>query len=313
MGQTKNQESDVIAREKEIYKVTVVGSIGNMLLLLFKFIAGFVGNSSAMIADAVHSLSDFITDIIVLVFVRISNKPQDKTHDYGHGKYETLATAIIGAVLFFVGLGIMWNAGSSIWTVIKGGSLESPGVVALVAALVSIVVKEILYRYTVACGKRCESKAVVANAWHHRSDALSSIGTAIGIGGAIILGEKWRVLDPIAAFVVSIFIIKVSVELLVPCLDELLEKSLPEDTEKEIEDIILSFPGVSQPHNLRTRRIGNSCSIEVHIRMDGDMTVSSSHAITVAIEKKLKEMLGQHIYVSIHVEPARPDSQEESK
>ena len=284
-----------------------------MLLLLFKFIAGFVGNSSAMIADAVHSLSDFITDIIVLVFVRISNKPQDKTHDYGHGKYETLATAIIGAVLFFVGLGIMWNAGSSIWTVIKGGSLESPGVVALVAALVSIVVKEILYRYTVACGKRCESKAVVANAWHHRSDALSSIGTAIGIGGAIILGEKWRVLDPIAAFVVSIFIIKVSVELLVPCLDELLEKSLPEDTEKEIEDIILSFPGVSQPHNLRTRRIGNSCSIEVHIRMDGDMTVSSSHAITVAIEKKLKEMLGQHIYVSIHVEPARPDSQEESK
>lgn len=308
MGQTKNQEPDVIAREKEIYKVTVVGSIGNMLLLLFKFIAGFVGNSSAMIADAVHSLSDFITDIIVLVFVKISNKPQDKTHDYGHGKYETLATAIIGAVLFFVGLGIMWNAGSSIWTVIKGGSLESPGVVALVAALVSIVVKEILYRYTVACGKRCESKAVVANAWHHRSDALSSIGTAIGIGGAIILGEKWRVLDPIAAFVVSIFIIKVSVELLVPCLDELLEKSLPEDTEKEIEDIILSFPGVSQPHNLRTRRIGNSCSIEVHIRMDGDMTVSSSHAITVAIEKKLKEMLGQHIYVNIHVEPARPDS-----
>lgn len=313
MRQTKNQESDVIAREKEIYKVTVVGSIGNMLLLLFKFIAGFVGNSSAMIADAVHSLSDFITDIIVLVFVRISNKPQDKTHDYGHGKYETLATAIIGAVLFFVGLGIMWNAGSSIWTVIKGGSLESPGVVALVAALVSIVVKEILYRYTVACGKRCESKAVVANAWHHRSDALSSIGTAIGIGGAIILGDKWRVLDPIAAFVVSIFIIKVSVELLVPCLDELLEKSLPEDTEKEIEDIILSFPGVSQPHNLRTRRIGNSCAIEVHIRMDGDMTVSSSHAITVAIEKKLKEMLGQHIYVNIHVEPARPGSQEESK
>lgn len=295
------------SREREIYKVTVTGSIGNMLLLLFKFIAGFIGNSSAMIADAVHSLSDFVTDIIVIVFVRISNKPQDKSHDYGHGKYETLATAIIGAVLFFVGLGIMWKSGSSIWSVIKGEQLESPGIVALVAALVSIVVKEILYRYTAACGKKYDSQAVIANAWHHRSDAMSSIGTAVGIGGAILLGEKWRVLDPIAALIVSVFIIKVSVELLVPCLEELLEKSLPEETEKEIEDILLSFPGVSHPHNLRTRRIGNTSSIEVHIRMDGNMTVSSSHAITASMERKLKEILGPGTYVNIHVEPTKED------
>ena len=250
-------ESEKSSREKGIYKVTIVGSIVNFLLLVFKFFAGIAGHSAAMLADAVHSLSDFITDIVVIVFVRIAGKPEDKGHDYGHGKYETLATAIIGLLLLCVGFGIFWNGASSIYTFLRGGQLESPGVVALVAALVSIVSKEILYQYTVIQGKKLNSQAVIANAWHHRSDALSSIGTAIGIGGAILLGDHWRVLDPVAAVVVSFFIMKVSVRLLIPCVDELLEKSLPEDVEKEIEQTVLSFPGVSQPHHLRTRRIGN--------------------------------------------------------
>lgn len=241
-------ESEKSSREKGIYKVTIVGSIVNFLLLVFKFFAGIAGHSAAMLADAVHSLSDFITDIVVIVFVRIAGKPEDKGHDYGHGKYETLATAIIGLLLLCVGFGIFWNGASSIYTFLQGGQLESPGVVALVAALVSIVSKEILYQYTVIQGKKLNSQAVVANAWHHRSDALSSIGTAIGIGGAILLGDHWRVLDPIAAVVVSFFIMKVSVQLLIPCVDELLEKSLPDDVEKEIEQTVLSFPGVSQPH-----------------------------------------------------------------
>lgn len=298
-------ESEKSSREKGIYKVTIVGSIVNFLLLVFKFFAGIAGHSAAMLADAVHSLSDFITDIVVIVFVRIARKPEDKGHDYGHGKYETLATAIIGLLLLCVGFGIFWNGTSSIYTFLQGGQLESPGVVALVAALVSIVSKEILYQYTVIQGKKLNSQAVVANAWHHRSDALSSIGTAIGIGGAILLGDHWRVLDPIAAVVVSFFIMKVSVQLLIPCVDELLEKSLPDDVEKEIEQTVLSFPGVSQPHHLRTRRIGSYYAIEIHVRMDGKITLEEAHGTATAIENKLKEMFGKGTHVGIHVEPTK--------
>ena len=298
-------ESEKSSREKGIYKVTIVGSIVNFLLLVFKFFAGIAGHSAAMLADAVHSLSDFITDIVVIVFVRIAGKPEDKGHDYGHGKYEPLATAIIGLLLLCVGFGIFWNGASSIYTFLRGGQLESPGVVALVAALVSIVSKEILYQYTVIQGKKLNSQAVIANAWHHRSDALSSIGTAIGIGGAILLGDHWRVLDPVAAVVVSFFIMKVSVRLLIPCVDELLEKSLPEDVEKEIEQTVLSFPGVSQPHHLRTRRIGNYYAIELHVRMDGKITLEEAHSTATAIENKLKEMFGKGTHVGIHVEPTK--------
>ncbi len=292
-------------RQKEIYKVTIVGSICNFLLLVFKFVAGILGHSAAMIADAVHSLSDFVTDIIVLVFVRISGKPQDKDHDYGHGKYETLATAMIGAVLAFVGLGIMWNGLTAIWAYIKGEPLGEPGMLALVAALVSIALKEVLYRYTVYVGKRVDSQSVVANAWHHRSDAFSSIGTAVGIGGAVLLGPSWRVLDPIAAVVVSVFIIKVSFDLIGPTVDELMEKSLPEDVEDEILRAVVSVPGVSDPHNLRTRKIGNAYAVTIHVRMDGNLTVNQSHALTRTIESGIRKILGQGTFVSVHVEPVK--------
>lgn len=298
-------ELDAVTREKEIYKVTIIGGIVNFLLLAFKFAAGIMGHSAAMLADAVHSLSDFVTDVIVIVFVRISNKPQDHDHDYGHGKYETLATAIIGLLLLVVGFGIFWNGASSIYDFIKGEPLGEPGMVAFVAALVSIALKEILYQYTVIKGKKLNSQAVVANAWHHRSDAFSSIGTAVGIGGAILLGNHWRVLDPIAAVVVSFFIMKVAIRLLLPCVDELLEKSLPDEEEKEIERALLSFPGVSEPHHLRTRRIGSYCAIEVHVRMDGQITLEEAHVTATAIEQKLKEMLGRGTLVNIHVEPKK--------
>lgn len=293
------------AREKGIYKITIVGSVVNFFLLVFKFFAGIAGHSAAMLADAVHSLSDFITDIIVIVFVRISNKPEDKGHDYGHGKYETLATAIIGILLLGVGFGIFWNGATAIYGFLHGEPLEAPRMLALIAALVSIVLKEALYRYTVIKGRKLNSQAVIANAWHHRSDALSSIGTAVGIGGAILLGPRWRVLDPVAAVVVSFFIMKVSVQLLIPCVDELLEKSLPDDVEKEIEQTALSFPGVSQPHHLRTRRIGSYYAIELHVRMDGKITLEEAHHTATAIENKLKEMFGKGTHVGIHVEPTK--------
>ena len=288
--EVQSMDKEEVAREKGIYRVTIVGSVVNFLLLLFKFFAGIMGHSAAMLADAVHSLSDFVTDIIVIVFVRISSKPEDEGHDYGHGKYETLATAIIGIILLGVGFGIFWNGASSIYRFLHGGSLQEPGMLALI---------------TVFKGKRLNSQAVVANAWHHRSDALSSIGTAIGIGGAILLGNHWRVLDPIAAVVVSFFIMKVAVKLLIPCVDELLEKSLPADVENEIQKIILSFPGVSSPHHLRTRRIGNYYAIEVHVRMDGKITLEEAHRTATAIENTLKEQFGKGTHVGIHVEPVK--------
>ena len=299
------KSNDTASREREIYKVTIVGSVVNFVLLLFKFFAGIVGHSAAMLADAVHSLSDFVTDIIVLVFVRISSKPEDEGHDYGHGKYETLATAIIGICLFVVGLGILWNGVQSIWQVVQGNVLPEPGMLALWAALVSVVSKEALYQYTALRGRKLNSQAVVANAWHHRSDAFSSIGTMAGIGGAILLGDEWRVLDPIAAVIVSFFILKVSVKLLVPSMNELLEKSLPIEEENRINEIVLSYPGVTAPHHLRTRRIGNNRSIDLHIRMDGKLTLEEAHRRATLIEQRLREEFGKGTYISIHVEPIK--------
>ena len=277
----------------------------NFLLLVFKLIAGFLGHSSALVADAVHSLSDFATDIIVIVFVKISGKPEDDDHRYGHGKYETLATALIGVALFAVGIGLLVSGATRVADVIKGVVLPAPSMIALVAAAVSIVAKEILYRYTVRVGKNLNSQAVVANAWHHRSDAFSSIGTLIGIGGAILLGEKWRILDPLAAIVVSAFIIKVAADLLKPCVDELLERSLPAETEKRILDIIASFPEVSSPHHLRTRRIGSHIAIEVHLRMDGKTSLEDAHTVATNVERHLKAEFGPDTHIGIHMEPVK--------
>ncbi len=294
-------------REKEIYRVTLAGSIVNTVLLLFKFLAGVLGGSAAMIADAVHSLSDFLTDIVVLVFVRISSKPQDEDHEYGHGKYETLATVLIGVALFAVGAMILFSSAEKIISVARGAQLESPGMIALVAAISSIILKEWAYRFTAKVGKEVDSPAVIANAWHHRSDAFSSIGTAVGIGGAILLGEKWAVLDPIAAVIVSFFIFRTALSLVRDAGSDLMERSLPKEVEEEIRRIAVSDPMVSEVHNLRTRKIGNHYAIEMHIRMPGEMSLYDSHLHASAIEKRLKEHFGPATHVGLHVEPLKKD------
>lgn len=296
---------DADCRKREIYRVTFVGLVVNLVLSLLKLAAGVVGRSGAMVADAVHSFSDLATDIVVIAFARISAKPRDTDHDYGHGKYETLATIIISIALGVVGTGILVNSIRGIRTVIDGGLLPRPGAVALVAAVVSILVKEILYRYTVRVGRRIDSPSVVANAWHHRSDALSSLGTLLGIGCAFFLGDKWRIADPIAALIVSVFIFKIAFDLIRTGLGELLEQSLPEEVEKEILGIVAANPRVREPHNLRTRRIGAAIAIEVHVRMDGKMTVEESHELTVDIEQRLRERFGEGTMIAIHVEPVK--------
>ena len=277
----------------------------NMVLFAFKLAAGLVGRSGAMIADAVHSASDFATDIVVLAFVRISAKPRDDDHHWGHGKYETLASLIIGIALFTVGVEILLDSAEKITAVTKGEVLPRPGAIAIVAAAFSIVVKELLYRYTIRVGEQTNSTSVVANAWHHRSDALSSIGALLGIGAAYFLGEKWRIADPIAAIVVSVLIMKVAIDLCRTALAELLEKSLPRAVEEEILSIILATPNVYKPHNLRTRRIGSDIAIEVHIRVEGNMTVNESHEISKEIEQSLRERYGERTAVAIHIEPLK--------
>ena len=292
-------------REKRIYKVTLMGSVVNVVLLVFKFMAGFLGGSAAMIADAVHSLSDFLTDIVVLVFVKISAKPKDESHDYGHGKYETLATSLIGLALLLVGAYILYGGTHRTWDAFHGVQLERPGVAALVAAVVSILMKEWTYRFTLKVGRQEHSQAVVANAWHHRSDALSSVGTALGIGGALLLGARWSVLDPIAAVVVSVMIVVSAVKIIHTAGDDLLERSLPQSVEDEIVSIASSEPSVSCIHHLRTRRIGSRIAIDMHLRMPAQMTLYESHAHTVNIERRLRERFGQHTYIGIHAEPEK--------
>jgi len=290
-------------RNKEIYKVTLVGGAVNVLLLIFKFAAGILGHSAAMVADAVHSLSDFVTDIIVLLFVHISGKPKDKSHDYGHGKYETLAMTLIGVALLAAAVGIVYSGVVRIADWINGQQLEAPGLLALWAALLSVVLKEAVYRYSMVKARQLQSQAVEANAWHHRSDALSSIGTALGIGGAIFLGQRWTVLDPVASVIVGVFIVKVAIDLLRNGIGDLMEHSLPDAVENEILQMVGELPGVSRPHDLRTRRIGNHYAIELHILMDGNITLCEAHDKASEVEDLLRSHYGEETHVAVHVEP----------
>lgn len=295
-------------REKEIFSVTLKGSAVNALLILLKFLAGFLGRSSAMVADAVHSLSDFISDIIVLVFVKIAGKPKDKDHDYGHGKYETLASGVIGILLIFAGIGLMVNGIESVIKSFNGEELHRPTMLALIVAILSIGSKEWLYRYTLKKGNQLNSQAVMANAWHHRSDAVSSLGTLIGIAGAMFLGDKWRILDPIAAIIVSLLIIKSGYDIVKPSISELLEASLPDEKENEIERLVTEIPGIEYVHNLRSRRIGNAIAVDLHAKMDGNMSLTEAHDKATKAEQAIRKKFGDNAMINIHMEPIESEN-----
>ncbi len=285
-------------------KVTWIGFFTNLILTIFKLLAGFLGRSSAMIADGVHSISDFSTDLVVIGSLKVASKPSDQNHKYGHGKVETLATVFVGIVLIIVGVGILYSGGYKIYEYLKEGYIDSPGKIALYAAIASIIIKEIIYRYTLIKGKQINSKVVIANAWHHRTDVYSSLGTLAGIGGAIFLGPKWTILDPLAALIVSFFIFKVSLKILKESASELIETSLPKKTEQEILKIASETDGVFDPHNLKTRKIGANIAIDIHIRVNKNLNVQKAHDITVVLEKKYIKKYGEKTHISIHIEPA---------
>jgi len=300
---------DTGTRDRKIYRVTILGSIVNVLLTAFKFIAGILGGSAAMVADAVHSLSDLVTDIIVLVFVRISSKPADKDHQFGHGKYETLATTIIGTALLVVGVLLLKEGIEKIVLVCQGSVLESPGWIAFIAAIVSIASKEFVFQVTRIVARKTQSAATLANAWHHRTDALSSVGTGLGIGAAILLGEKWVILDPIAAVLVSAFIIVTAVNIIRDPLNQLLDKSLPDEQVQRIRDIIAADSDLSDLHNLRTRRIGNRVAVDMHLRLPGEMTLNQAHEHSRKLENKIRQEFGNDAIINIHIEPIKINGQ----
>lgn len=291
-------------RTRQIQSVTFWGAVCNLALSALKLTAGLVGRSSAMVADAVHSFSDLVSDVVVLVFARISGKGKDKGHDYGHGKFETLATTVVSLLLLVVAARMIALSVGQIRSALAGAPPSAPGVIALVAAVVSIAVKEILYQWTARVGRRLSSSVMVANAWHHRSDALSSIGSLIGIGAAILLGGKWTILDPLVGLVISVVIIVVAVKMSIPALAELTDASLPDDVEQKITEIIDSVPGVSDVHELKTRRCGHYSIAEVHMVVRPDMTILEAHDLTVEAERRLHAAFGDDMQVTIHVEPS---------
>ncbi len=284
-------------------KATWRGFIINLFLSIGKLMAGIIGHSTAMIADAVHSFSDSGTDIVVLGFVRVSERESDQNHKYGHGKFETFATLLISFALLFIGIGICWSGIQNIIKSLSGQLLVKPSNMVLAAAFISIIIKEWLYQYTLKVGKSINNQAVIANAWHHRSDALSSIGTFLGVGGAIFLGEEWRILDPMAGMIVSFLIIHIAIKIGLPSAKELMEAALPDEIENEILLIVNKTPGVKGSHRLKTRKIGNIYAIDIHIKMDGELSLTESHDIATVVEQKLYKKFGNKTHINIHMEP----------
>ena len=289
-------------------RVTVIGSAVNLILTAAKIAAGIIGKSAAMISDGVHSLSDLVSDFVVLAFVKVSSKGRDKDHDFGHGKFETFATMIVGVLLIAVGGKLLADGVDGIVGFFRGEEISTPGTIALWMAFISIISKELLAGYTAAEGRRMDCAVVVANAWHHRSDALSSIGALIGIGGSILLGPRWAFLDPLASCVISIMLIVAAVKIALPAVRELLDVSLPDEAENEIRDIAQAVPGVINLHELKTIKEGPYVIIEAHLTVDPTISIVKAHDIATAVEDALRAKFGPETQISIHVEPDGEDS-----
>jgi cation diffusion facilitator family transporter len=299
-------------RNRNEKRCTLVGLTSDISLSALKIVTGYLGHSSAILADGIHSISDTVTDALVYAMVRLSGKGVDERYRYGRGKYETLAAFLISIILVVVALGLMTEGVQDVWAAIKGETLQRPHTIALIVGIIAVIAKEALYHYTLLQGKKTGSSALKAYAWHHRADALSTTATLLGVAGAMFLGERWRVLDPIAAIAVSVLILILAYRLGRPAVEELLEVSLPQDEQDKISSIVTSTPGVKAFHNLRTRRNGNLRVVDIHVKMDGELTVARSHEITREIERQLSDALGE-VLTNIHVEPYHGNNNCEKK
>lgn len=294
----KIENNSKTSREAYVRKVTWVGLLINITLTGIKFAAGYFGRSQALIADAIHSLTDTTTDVAVIAGSHFWSRPPDESHPYGHRRLETLVTVFIGLMLAAAGIGIGWDAISTLHE--KDSS--PPGWIAMLAAMISILTKEILYRWTVLAGKRVKSPALAANAWHHRSDAISSLPVLVAVGGALIF-PSWSFLDHVGAVVVSIFIMHAALKIIWPGISELVDAGAPQDIQRKITNIACNNPGVQEVHKLRTRYISTSIQVDLHIVVDGSISVRQGHAIADAVENQILDSIPNVLGVTIHVDP----------
>lgn len=305
---------DLISRERQsrtmeeqtsaLNRITWLGMIVNFLLMILKFSAGFFSHSQVMIADAVHSLSDLATDLALLIGVRFWNRPADSDHPNGHAKLETMITFFIGTVLFLVGFGLIRSGMESIHDIIEGKTLEEPGYFALVAACLSIILKEWLYRITRRCGIQNRSSALVANAWHHRSDALSSIPAAITVLGCLLFGKQYAFLDPVGTILVSCMILYAAFEIVRPAFSTLIDQGISEDKVEVIRKEVLDFDSITNVHKIRTRPLGSGkYAIDLHIHVDPEMSVRKAHQLSHEIQDTLCLKNDGIVDVVVHVEP----------
>jgi cation diffusion facilitator family transporter len=288
---------------KRAIQVTRIGFMLGVMLALGKFAAGHWGNSYALVADGLHSVSDVVTDIILIFGLYMASRPVDHDHNFGHGKFETVAASLIGVALIVAGASLIYNSYFVFQAEWQGGTTTRPTALAVVAALLSFGVKEFLFVYTLRAGKALGSNSLKANAWHHHSDALSSLGAFIGVGLAWYLGDELGFFDPLAAIVVSFFVLKVGWDVLRDSFNELMEKSLGPDVHRQITTVADGIAGLSNPHSIKTRKIGQDIAIEMHIDVDVNTTVGNAHALTEILEDHLKEAFGESTFISIHVEP----------
>lgn len=277
-------------------RVSTVTIIANVILALFKIIAGIVGHSSAILADGVHTLSDVLTTLIALIGIKIASKEADSEHPYGHERYESVFAKIVSILLLLTGVFLGYE---SIKILFKG-EFTQPGKIALIAALLSVVVKEIMYWYTIKAAKKIKSISMEADAWHHRSDAFSSIGTFVGVLGARL---GFPALDPIAGIVVSIFIIKIGVELYMKSVSELVDESASDEIIKQIEEKTMSVEGVKGIESLKTRMAGNTVYVDLEILVDGEITVKKGHDISEMVHDKIEDEIEEINHCMVHIEP----------
>lgn len=287
--------------------VTWVGFWVNAFLGIAKVLGGIFGRSSALVADGIHSFSDFFSDIIVIMMVGIARRKPNQNYQFGHGRFEALATLLLSLILILVAIGILYEGIINIIKFYEGTPLPRPSSVALIIIAVSIISKEWLFHYTKRAGEKIKSEAVIANAWHHRSDSFSSIATLIGVAGAMFFGEKWRVLDPVAAMVVGIFITVVSLQLAKPALTEMLGGSLPKSAKKTLLKALKGTPGVLSWSDFRTFKSGTDGYVMVHIKVDPDISVREAHQIATNAEHNMKHAVTElSIHASTHIEPFHP-------
>ena len=289
---------ETVEETKQIRQITWIGLAVNAILFVLKFILGYLGSSQALIADAFHSLSDITTDLAILFGVKFWSAPPDEDHPYGHKRIETIVTTGIGVVLSIIALGIGYNA----LILMRSAYLKPPGKIAIVGAILSLVLKEILYHRTMAVGAKTKSSALIANAWHHRSDAISSIPVLITVAIATV-SPKLAFIDLIGALIVSLFILKVSWDIIKPAISELADRGASKSDHEVIRSIAMGIVGVKAVHAVRTRKLGGGLYVDIHVLVDGNMTVHKGHHISHEVKYKLIEKGPEILDVVVHIEP----------